>query len=444
MSTLLSESDFKRLADLALAAKTAEHMTVSISDAASATARIANNQIVQNVSTRRTQISVRVSTDKRSGSASTTDLDDDSIRAAVERAEAIAAVAPKDPEDLPPLPPQRYPILATWRPETAEATPARLLRDAQTAIRLCAESKLDAAGIVSASRSARGVAASSGLSAFQRETQAEFSLTATLHAGKPEASSGWVADSNRSIDDLRVEERTRVAIDKALRSADPRELPPGDYPVILEPAAVAGMLGPLTGALRARAYHRGTSALAGKLNRPIIDGRLTLRNRPDHPALLGDAFDMRGMPTDYQTWIDRGTLVRLDYDRFTAQERGVAPTYPLDAPHLSGESPAAESIDELIRTTRRAILVTNFWYIRGVNPIDLTMTGMTRDGTFLVEDGRIVSGLKNFRLHDSPLRLFNCVEAFTPPLDAQTAERGKMLLPAMRLSRCHFSSATTF
>lgn len=455
---LLTKELFGRLSSLALGAATADDVLVSVSESDGGTTRFANNQVTQNVHTRRRSFSVTAAFGSQRGSASTTDFSDDAVRDCVRRAEAVARAAPPDPEHLPALPPQKYPRLASYRPETAGAGPERRLAAAREAIERCIAAKLEGAGIVSSSSSATGVAAKSGLSAFETRTEAAFSLTAT----GPD-STGWVSNASRSFDDLGVTDRTQIAIDKAQRSAKPREIPAGRYTVILEPAAVAGLLGPLIGALDAKSYYKNTSPVAGKLGQTLIDARLSLRNRPDHPQLLGDAFNGYGLPSDLHTWIDRGVLTRLSYDRFTAQQHGVEPTYGLDAPYFWGETAAdfvgtsprsaggpsavdglVDSIDELIRDTQRGVLVTNFWYIRGVNPTDLTLTGMTRDGTFLIEDGQLVSGLIHFRWHDSPLRVFNAVESYTRPMDAITMERGKMLLPALRIRDFNFSSVTRF
>ncbi|MBL8880286.1 MAG: TldD/PmbA family protein [Phycisphaerales bacterium] len=436
---LLDKTECRRIADLALSAAKADHTLVSISDENGGTARIANNQIVQNVESHRLVLQIESAFGLRRGAAVTTELSDESIRETVARSEAVAKVVPEDPEYLPPLEPRRYPVLASWREETAAAGAEARAAAARTTISAAREAGMTAAGIVSSSASAVCIAANSGLFAFERRTRAEFSLTATAAD-----SSGWVQCASRSFDDLDIAVQSRIAIDKARRSAAPRELPAGKYTVILEPAAVAGLIGPLFGALSARSYQRGTSPLRNRFGEAIVDERLTLRNRPDHPQLLGDAFDTQGLASDFRTWIDRGRWLQMAYDRFTARQAGVAPSYALDAPHLSGEEGGVGGVEDLIASTERGILVTNFWYIRSVNATDLTLTGMTRDGTFLVEDGKIAGGLVNFRWHDSPLRALRAVEAFTAPLDAITAERDKMMLPAMRIRDFNFSSVTRF
>jgi predicted Zn-dependent protease len=143
-------------------------------------------------------------------------------------------------------------------------------------------------------------------------------------------------------------------------------------------------------------------------------------------------------------WIDHGILTQLAYDRFTAKTQGI-PTIPtLEAPALSVDGLPAASIQDLIKNTERAILVTNFWYIRPVNPRELMLTGMTRDGTFLIEKGEIVSAVKNFRFHDSLLQVFRHMSRWTAPMEAVNSETGKMLVPAVALPEFHFSSVTRF
>ena len=436
---LASKADFQRIADTVLAQSQAEHTFVSFNDTEASTLRLANNQVAQNVSVREPGVSIRAAFGKKHGSASTNRLDTNSLVETLRRAETIARLAPEDREYLPPLPPQKYIEVPSFRKTTAAATPDQVARKAKPVIDQCDKNGLTGAGIFSHSVSARGLAASSGLFAYAQSTEAEFSLTAT--AGD---SSGWTYNSHRDIDALDIPNRTSRAVDKAVRSKEPRELEAGHYPVILEPAAVAGVLGAMMFALSAKSYYRGDSALAGKLDSQILDPRLTLRTDPAHPDLLGESFDQSGLATREMIWVDKGVLKQLYYDRFTAQERGVEPTPFPSAPVLSFSDAKPRSIDQLVAETKRAILITNFWYIRSVDPTDLTITGMTRDGTFLVEDGKIVAGVKNFRFHDSPLRCFAQVEAATGPMESITMERGKMLLPAVRLPDFHLSSVTKF
>jgi len=436
---LTSGEEFRFLADLVLNRVTEGDRIVSLQDVHGGTTRFANNRIVQNVDTRRGTLTVTVAIDGQRGAASTTDFTAGSIQETAALAERLARVAPKDPEYLPPPPPTTFPTPPTLRPETAAAGPARRLEYANEAIGQCRMENLQAAGIVSSSFGSVGIAASNGLFAFEERTDARFSLTV-----QADDATGWSAAAHRSIDHLKIQERTLTAIAKATRGRDVRDLPAGRYDVILEPAAAAGLWSWMLWTLDAKSYEKGTSPFANQLGRRIVDDRLTLQNQPRHPDLLGTGFTGEGLPCEESVWIEKGVLRQLAYDRFTAKQRGVKKIPTIDAPVVSVSGPVAGRVQDLIKSAERAILVTNFWYIRTVNPTDLTLTGMTRDGTFLVEGGQIVAAVKNFRFHESPLRAFNQVAAFGEPAEAVTSETGKLLVPAMLIKDFNFSSVTKF
>jgi predicted Zn-dependent protease len=436
---MTGREEFRFLADLVLDRSTGDDTIVTLHDQHSGTTRFANSQVIQNVDTRRGSLTVMVAFDGRRGTASTTDFTAGALQDVLLRAERIAKLSPKDPEYLPPPEGRSFPHRATARPETMTAGPARRLEYANEAIGQCRIENLQAAGIVSSSLSSVGIAASNGLFAYEERTEARFSLT--VQAGE---ATGWSAAAHRSLDHLKIQERTLTAIGKAKRSVELRELPPGHYSVILEPAAVAGLLTWVLWMLDAKAYDKGTSPFAEKLGRPIFDKRLTLQNLPDHSDLLGVGFTSEGLPSEMSTWVEQGVLKQLAYDRFTAMSHGVKTIPTMEAPCLSAARPVASRIQDLVKQADRAILVTNFWYIRTVNPADLTLTGMTRDGTFLVEDGQVVAAVKNFRFHESPLRAFNQLEACTEPSEAVTSETGKLLVPAMLIRDFNFSSVTKF
>ncbi|BCA55212.1 putative Peptidase U62, TldE-like [Nitrospira sp. KM1] len=436
---LTGREEFGFLCDLLFERSSGDATTVTLSDQHSGTTRFANSQVIQNVDTRRGTLTVTVAFDGRRGTASTTNFTAGSMQDTLLRAERIAKASPEDPEYLPPPEGRSFAQRETARVETAAAGPARRLEYTNEAVGQCRIENLQAAGIVSSSSAAAGIAASNGLFAHEVRTDARFSLT--VQAGD---ATGWSAAAHRSIDHLKVQERTLTAIGKAKRSVETRELPPGKYTVILEPAAVAGLVTWLLWLLDAKSYDKGTSPVAGQLGRQILDTRLTLQNLPDHPDLFGVGFTSEGLPSDRATWIEHGTLNHLMYDRFTAKMHGLSDIPTLEAPCLSMTGVAEGRTADLLKQIDRAILVTNFWYIRTVNPADLTLTGMTRDGTFLVENGQIVSAVKNFRFHESPLRAFNRIEGFTHPAEAVTSETGKMLVPSMLIREFNFSSVTTF
>lgn len=437
---LASESTFHRIVDTVLAASVADDTFISFGDSLSTTLRFANNQVAQHVSVRDPSVSVRVAFGQRAGRASTNRLDKDSLTETVRRAEEIARLTPEDPEYLPPLAKQKYAYMHPYRSSTANASPGDLAGRIKPVIERCERHDLVGAGIMSNRVSAWGVAASTGLFGYEQSTEARFSLTATAE----QDGSGWTLSAHRDINALEVPSHAERAVQKAVHSKEPRELPPGHYPVILEPAAVAGVLGPLFWAAGAKSYYKGNSALSGKLGTLVLDPRVSVRTVPHHPDLLGSRFDGNGLATRPMTWVQGGVLKQLYYDRFTAKEHDVDPTPWPSTPIMTFDGPTVRGVDDLVAHTTRGILITNLWYIRSVDPTDMTITGMTRDGTFLVENGRIVCGVRNFRFHDSPLRCLRQIDLATRPQEAITLERGKMLLPAVRLPDFYLSSVTEF
>lgn len=436
---MTSRDEFRFLSELVLTRSSADHTMIRLHDQHAGTTRFANNQVIQNVDARRGKLVVTVDFGGRQGTASTTDFTAGTVQETLCRAEKIANVTPIDPEYLPPPDPCMFPVRETAKPETMAAGPSRRLEYATEAIGQCRMENLMAAGAVSSSVAAVGIAANTGLFGYEQRGEASFSLT--VQAGD---ATGWSAAAHRSIDHLKVQERTLTAIRRAKRSRDGCVLPAGRYPVIVEPAAVAGLWAWLIRSLDAKSYLKGTSAFTGKLGQAIVDERITLLNSPDHTDLFGEGFSNDGLPSTPSVWIDHGNLRQLAYDRFTAKEQGVVTIPTLEAPALSVEGPSVDSIHELVKRTERAILVTNFWYIRPVNLRDLMLTGMTRDGTFLIENGEIVSAVNNFRFHESPLDVFQHVDLWTSPMEAVTSETGKFLAPAMALPQFHFTSVTRF
>lgn len=430
---------FRRLANAAFDATSADHVSVTLHDRIGGLTQFHDDRIADHVDPRARELAATVAFEQQVGSATTTDLTAEAVAAAVKQAEQQARAALPNQEYLPPLPPQRYPVLATYRPETAAADGARRAADAPEVARLYAAAGLGVSGIVASSAEAVGIAANTGLFAFERRTLAELDVT-SLGSDVPIR----VANANRSIDDLGVLERTRRAAARARWLATPRTLPPGRYTVILEPTAVAQLLRPLLDATDARGDPGRSNTLRDRLGTQIVDPRFTLRNRPDHPALLGNGFDALGLPASARTWIECGVLTRLYYDRRAAREDDVAPTFAPDAWHLSGAEPAGETVEDLIRTTEHGILVAGFDNLRCADAADLMLSGETCNGTFLIDDGEIVGSLPNLKWRESPLRALSAAPAFTTPLDALVSPnavpigavtRGirKLLVPAIRI-----------
>ena len=437
--TLIDASQFQSLVDTILSYTKGAETLINLSDSAGMTTRFANNQIIQNVVTHTPDLRVEIALGKRVGNASTNQFDQQSLKQLVDRAREMAKLTPEDPEYLPPLEPPPYPAFNHFDASTASQQPDSLAQHTAQIVVRCQSAQCTAAGTVTAIKSAVGIANSRALRGFDQRTYAAFSLTAT----KPD-STGWSMNKHRRLSALGIEHRTQVAIDKANASANPKEIEPGHYEVILEPAAVSGLIGPMMWSLGAKNFHKGNSPYVGKLNQQILDPKLRIDTHPTHPDLLGAPFNRQGLAYQKATFFANGTPKQLIYDRFTAKEHHTEPTPFPRALIMQVEGDTADSVQALIAQTKRGILVTNFWYIRYVNRSDLTLTGMTRDGTFLIEDGKIVGGIKNFRWHDSPLRVLKKIAAATQPHEATTSGRGKMLLPYLKLPDFRFSSVTTF
>jgi predicted Zn-dependent protease len=436
---LTDRKAFRRLADIALEATSADHIFITLHERVGGVTQFCSDSITNQADDRGAQISIRVTCGQQLGSAITTELTEAAVANAVSQAEHNAQEALPSPEALPPLSQQRYPVLPTYRLETAMAGRAARAEHAPEVLALYQAANFQVSGLVATSVEAVGVAADTGLFAFERRTLAELDVT-SIGAGAPIK----VTNANRSINDLDVTERTRQAVGRARWLATPCTLPPEPYEVILEPTAVAQLLRPLLDATDSRDPLGDAGRLCDRLGRPIIDPRFSLRNRPDHPALLGRGFDTSGLPANANAWIEDGVLTQLYYDRRAAREHNTTPTFAPDAWHLAGVEPSVETVGELIRTTKRGILVTHVDHVRCVNPTELMLTGRACDGTFLIADGEIIGSLPDCEWRQSPLRVFNQVQAFTPPLDALVSPNAvphgavtsgirKLLVPAIKI-----------
>jgi predicted Zn-dependent protease len=409
--------------------------------------RFANNTIHQNVAEQDRWISVRVALDHRTARATTNRFDPDSIRGAVAQALALARSAAANPDLLPLF--ERSAILETKRFDaaTASATPQHRGSTVAEAIRIVENMGQTAAGIYSTGQSVEAMYNSRGVAAWHAETMAQFSITAM--AGD---SSGWAkasAVSHASIDPLAL---ARSAAEKAQLSRDPQEIPPGRYTVILEPAAVLDLVGQMFGDFSATAVADSRSFLTDRVGKKLFGENIQIADDAAHPLQAGVPFDGEGVPRRKLTLVDAGVPRDLAYARSSAMKAGVEPTghgFPL--PNEVGEAPlniviagGSTSSDEMIASTERGVLVTRLWYIREVDPYEKIMTGMTRDGTFLIENGRVSRGLRNFRFNQGIIELLNNVEALSPSVRASGEEAFDMVVPAMKIRGFNFTEVTRF
>jgi PmbA protein len=409
--------------------------------------RFANNAIHQNVAERVTHLSVRPVIDGRTARASTNRLDDDSIRAVVDEAIAITRLCEPDPS-LPALAePAEYRDVKRRFEATARATPEERALAAAEAIRVVEDAGQTAAGIYSTGETAFALMNSRGVSVMHEESMARFSITA-MGAD----SSGWAKASACYHGDLDPVQLAVTASRKATLSHAPRVVPAGRYTVVLEPAAVLDLAGQMFGDFSATAIRDGRSFLNDRIGQRVFGDNITIYDDVWHRGQSGAPFDGEGVPRKRLTLVEHGVVREIAYSREAAATAGVQPTgHGFPVPNELGEAPTniviaggASTVDEMVKSTPRGILVTRLWYIREVDPYEKIFTGMTRDGTFWIEDGRVVAGVRNFRFNESLIEMLSKVEMLSAPARTSGEETLDMVVPAMKVADFNFTEVTRF
>lgn len=414
----------------------ADESRVSLNGGWSGNTRYAVNRITTAGEVNGTSATISARYGMREASVSTNQFDDDSLAEAIASAQAQARLVPENPELMPALGAQTYAESKGWHDATAGLAPAERGEVAAHGIKTATDAgDLKAAGFLSVNAGFSSVANSRGLFAYHASTSANYSLTVRTTDG---TGSGWAGAGHRDWAAMNAGELHRRAVDKAVMSRAPRSLEPGKYTVVFEPAATADLVGLMAGALNARRADEGRSAFSAegggnKIGETIVDSRVSLMS--DRTGLGSQPFAGDGLPLGPVTWVEDGVLKQLSYDRYWADQKGVEPTGDAGSLNMSGE---AQSIDELIRGTARGVLVTRLWYIRGVDPRTILYTGLTRDGTFLIENGQIAHPVNNFRWNDSPLFALNNLEAMSFPERVSPTQK----FPAIRVSNFTLSSVS--
>jgi predicted Zn-dependent protease len=386
----------------------------------------------------------------RSGSTTTDELDDSLLREAVARSEALMAAARPDPEQVEGLGPQHYPEIPAYDEGTSSAGPARRRDGVKPALDLAQAKGLNAAGFFETTAGCSAIANKKGNFGFHRSTNAAYSTTMRTADG---TGSGYAWSASPRVAEIDAAALAERAATKAETSAHPRDLPPGRYTVILEPAAVADLLMMLVFSMNARSVDEGRSFLSkpgggSRLGEKVFAEGVTVRSdpfdrrNPGNPWSGGGRFggrggDSGGLPVRRTTWIENGVVRTLPVDRYWAQKTKVEPVPFSGGLILEGSD---KTLEALIAETERALLVTRFWYIRSVNPLNATVTGLTRDGVWLVEKGKIVHPVTNFRFNDSPVNLLKNFEATSVPVRAGGSEFSSMIVPAIRAREFLFTS----
>jgi predicted Zn-dependent protease len=442
----MSDDLFQQVVDAARALGVTEIEAI-VSQDTQALTRFANNAIHQNVAERSTQLSVRPVVEGRTARATTNRLDRAGVRDVVAEAVTLTRLNESD-ADLPPLAePAELDDVQRHFETTASATPEVRARAVADVIGAVAGEGQTTAGIFSTGESCFSLYNSRGVAASYRETMARFSVTAM--AGD---SSGWAKASacdRRALDPVAL---ALAAAHKAAASHHPRELPPGRYTVILEPAAVLDLVGQMFMDFSGTAIRDGRSFLNDRVGEKLFGENITVIDDARHPLQSGAAFDAEGVPRRRLTLVERGVVHEIAYCRQTAALAGVAPTghgFPL--PNETGEAPmniviagGDTSVEEMVASTDHGILVTRLWYIREVDPYQKIFTGMTRDGTFLVEGGKVSAGVRNFRFNVGLMEMLSNVEALSPEVRASGEETFDMVVPAMKVRGFNFTEVTRF
>jgi predicted Zn-dependent protease len=442
----------------------ADEVEVLFSGGRFALTRFANNTIHQNVAEENEIVSVRTVFAGRTARATTNKFDDESLRGVVQASENLAKVQHPDP-DLLPMPDSSEAsgggaaTSSRHFQQTAAITPDERAEGVKKIVSVADKHKLTTAGVFSSADSIEGIINSRGLSRWHTQTSAEISITMLA-----QDSSGWQKSNSADVANLDPLALAETAAKKALDSAQPRVVPAGKCTVILEPAAVLDIVGFMFWDYSGMAILDQRSFLTGRIGTKLFGENVTIWDDVLHPLQSGTPFDGEGMSRRRLTLVENGVVPRVVYARATAERMKrsehagkvgpiAATGHGFALPNEMGEMPLnivfappqnPQTVDEMIRSTERGILVTRLWYIREVDPYEKIVTGMTRDGTFLVENGRLQGGVRNFRFNESLIHMLSHVEAMSTPVRSSGEESFDMVVPAMKIRDFNFTEVTKF
>ena len=437
---LLSESQSRVITQSVLSKVRADSATVTVTSGEQRNLRFARNGATTNGARDSAGVAVTVNIGKRSGSYRTTQIDDAGLTAAVDEATRIARIAPENSEFLPPLGAQTYARGTAFNAASASANAQRYATMLAPIVEQARSSDVLTAGYIEGGPATIAYATSAGLFGYERSTDFDFTVTARTQDG---TGSGWQGTASNVLSRIDAPAMGRAAIDKAARSRQPTALEPGRYTVVLEPSPAADLLGYLASAFDARAADEGRSAFAKrgggtKIGERVVNERVTVRSDPLDTIVPASTWGNEGLPQTPVKWIENGTLQELVYSRYWAQQKSRVARPAGSNLILDG---GANGIDELIRGVDRGVLVTRFWYIRFVDQRTLVLTGLTRDGLFLIEHGEVTRPLKNMRWNESPLAVLNNVVELGRTVRARgTEQEGSIACPPIVAHDFTFSS----
>lgn len=434
--SILTEAQAKAILDKVIAFSTADQISAQIGGGRAGNVRFARNDISTSGIVDNAELGVQVAFGKRVGTATINQFDDDSLERAVRRAEDLARLAPENPEFMPAVGKQTYRATETYSEATAALTAEARAKIAEASILPCRERGLIAAGFLEDGASFFAHANSSGNFGYQQSTIADYTCTVRTEDGR---GSGWVASNVKDVAGFDPSKDIQIAMRKAAASADAQALEPGKYTVILEPAAASGLISFMMNFFDARSADEGRSFLSrqgggNKIGEQIMDPRVTIYTDPANPVVPTLPWDGEGLPRERTMIIDAGKVANLQYSRYWASKQGKPETAGWGNTIMEG---GVKSTSDLIAGTERGILVTRTWYIRMVDPQTVLLTGLTRDGTFFIENGQLKYPIKNFRFNESPVIMLNNIEELGRSV---RVEDGSIMVPPMKIRDFTFTS----
>lgn len=437
---ILSKEEAQALMKKVLSYSKADECEVNLYGSDGGNIRYARNSVSTSGGVSENTLVVSSAYGKKSRVATINEFDDASLQKVVKRAEDLAQLAPENPEFVSFLGHQQYSESKTYVEATAAITPKDRADAVATSLQIAKDNKQVAAGFLENSAGFAAMMNSHGLFAYNTNTSVAFNVTLRTEDGK---GSGYASKGYNDFTQLDVKKATAIAAQKAAASVAAKAIEPGKYTVILEPAAVSVLLENLMYSLDARMADEGRSFLSKpggktKLGEKLVDERVTIYSDPQNPELPTRTWRGDGRPQEKITWIDKGVMKNMYYSRFWAQKQGVKAIPGPDSMIMQGST---ASLEDLIKGTDKGILVTRLWYIRPVDPQTLLLTGLTRDGTFYIENGAIKFPVKNFRFNESPVIMLNNIEAIGKPERCVSGgSTSHYLLPPLKVRDFTFSS----
>lgn len=441
----LSRDEMKTLADRVLSFAKADQTRVTLNSGVRGFTRTAMNRVTTAGDTSNVSVRITSAFGKRVASIDTNRVDAESLGKAVRDCEALARLSPENPEYLPEPAPQTYSDVSAYYAATADLTVEDRARSASLVLERSTAAGTIAAGYIDVAAGSQAVANSNGLFAYHSSTGVASSLTVRTPDG---SSSGWAGDEGADWTTIESERIATDALEKCEKWRGKTDLEPGNYEVVLEPTAVGMLMLRMMGAFDARSAEEGRSYFSKRgggtlVGEKVFDERVTIASDPASRNAETAPFTGIGEAVRAETWVEKGVLKNLAYSRFWAGKQGVASRPGMSNFVMTGGD---ASLPDLIGSVKRGVLISRFWYIRALNPRQLSQTGITRDGTFLIENGKITRPVTNFRFNQSLAELLKNVDMLGVPTRVCASESSSVgspvVVPALKVRAFNLASVS--